>query len=129
MRLLNDLISTNNLKFGEFILFQHYKQNGYNGICYEYSISKPILAIHLRTSIADMALFIDYVEYIKDDFHNFHKIKTIFEWDDAIDILGHWDYMPKYKELLSTYRNKNNNTTSSNKDDFMSKSYSKTLKM
>ena len=111
--------SNSNLKFGDYILFQKYDYlHDYN----EYKISKPILAIYLGSFIADQTLGFNYVKWNNDNHSvyitNKHvtnyrvckeveKIESHIEWNDYIDILGHWIYKPKWKEIIQAYRKQN----------------------
>ena len=111
--------SNSNLKFGDYILFQKYDYlHDYN----EYKISKPILAIYLGSFIADQTLGFNYVKWNNDNHSvyitNKHvtnyrvckeveKIESHIEWNDYIDILGHWTYKPDWKEIIQKYRKQN----------------------
>ena len=114
-----ETFSNSNLKFGDYILFQKYDYlHDYN----EYKISKPILAIYLGSFIADQTLGFNYVKWNNDNHSvyitNKHvtnyrvckeveKIESHIEWNDYIDILGHWTYKPDWKEIIQKYRKQN----------------------
>lgn len=105
------------LEFGDYILFQEYKQTRHN-----HNISKPILAIYLGCFVADQTLGFNYVRWNNDKriiyITNEHVtryptckevsgIEQHIEWDDFIDILGHWKHKPKWKEIIGPFRQQN----------------------
>ena len=114
-----ETFSNSNLKFGDYILFQKYDYlHDYN----EYKISKPILAIYLGSFIADQTLGFNYVKWNNENhsvyitnkhvtnyrvYKEVGKIESHIEWNDYIDILGHWTYKPDWKEIIQKYRKQN----------------------
>ncbi len=123
MKKLNTFLNgSNNLDFGDYILFQEYKQDTHDGKQYYYKISKPILAIYLGAFIADQTAGFNYViwnnenhriyitnEYVTNYSTNkqVSDIKCHIEWSDYLDILGHWKHKPNWKEIIKSYREQN----------------------
>jgi hypothetical protein len=120
-RSLNTFIN-NKIKFGDYILFQEYIQDKYEGDKYHYKISKPILAIYLGCFVADQTIGFNYVRWNNENhivyITNEHvtkypvnkeveEIESHIEWNDYIDILGHWENKPKWKEIIKSYRKQN----------------------
>jgi len=124
-RRLNTLCDNADLKVGDFILFQEYRQGSYiytedksNGN-YQYDVSKPILAIYLGFYVVDQAGAFNYVKWLNnnrekvtsDTGHKYMKeiddMEHHIEWDDFVDILGRWTHRPSQKEILAAYRNYN----------------------
>ena len=118
MRKLKTFLNTN-LSFGDYILFQEYKQGTHDGKQYIYDISKPILAIYLGYFVADQTLGFNYVRwnnenrvvYITNEFvtkypsnKQVEQIESHIEWNDYIDILGHWDNKPNWRQILAAYK-------------------------
>lgn len=95
------------LEFGNYILFQEYVQKDYNGICYNYEISKPILGIYLGYFIADQAIGFNYVKWCNYKKSEVQNIDNHIEWNDYIDILGIWKNKPNWKQIISEYRKQN----------------------
>jgi hypothetical protein len=115
-RKLNTLLEHKKMKFGDFFLFQEYKSQMTRDK--PVIITKPILAIFLGYFIADQALSCNYVQWVNTDLTELREsghrdirevkdIKVHYEWDDYIDILGHWEKRPNYKEILVAYRKYN----------------------
>ena len=116
IRKLNTFIAGNfKLTFGDYVLFQEYKQAKPNG----YSVSKPIFAIYLGSFIADQTLGFNYVRWINENrtiyitnehvtnymaYKEVDKIESHIEWDDYIDVLGYWEQRPTWQEILKAYR-------------------------
>ncbi len=111
-----------NLKFGDFILFQEYTKGVHDGNRYHYSISKPIFAVYLGFFLADQAVGFNYVRWVNENrftrsvegYETNGQVENIechIEWDDYVDILGHWESRPNWKELLQSYRKQNSDTT------------------
>jgi hypothetical protein len=80
------------INFGDFILFQEYKNNNN-----EIIVSKPILAIYLGSFLVDQTLGFNYVRWVNDRrgkinekgvyiFNEVEKIDTHIEWFNYIDI-------------------------------------------
>ena len=118
MRSLNTYIrGVNKLEFGDYILFQEYEQDKHDGIQYHYKVSKPILAIYLGRFIADQTLGFNYVQWINENrivyvtkyptYKEVSGIEQHIEWNDYIDILGHWKQKPNWKEIIKSYRQQN----------------------
>lgn len=117
-RTINPFGENIDLKIGDFILFQEYKSEYKDGH-YQYNISKPIYAIYLGFYILDMALAFNYVKWINNNREmvtnekGYSSIKEIteiqyhIEWDDFVDIIGHWNHRPTKQELLTAYRKYN----------------------
>lgn len=88
-------------KFGDFILFQEYGEK---------YVSKPIFVIFIGTEVWDQAVGFYYLKWTKEPmkFGQFidpvKSIRSHVEWDEVINILGHWDHRPNFKELLFAYR-------------------------
>jgi hypothetical protein len=114
------------LKFGDYVLFQEYKQKSYlqDEKQYIYEVTKPILAIYLGFFVADQTIGFNYVRwinenrtvYINNDYiKNYPTNKQVddieqhIEWNDCIDILGHWKVKPNWKQILNSYRKENIN--------------------
>lgn len=124
MRKLNKFIGINHdFRFGDYILFQEYCRTE-NGI---YNVSKPILAIYLGFFIADQTIGFNYIRWNNDsrlivNENGYKNIKEVgdvenhIEWNDCIDILGFWNNKPNYKEILTSYR-KYNKESSINTND------------
>lgn len=122
IRKINRFLDEDNLEFGDYLLFQKYERDKYIDNHYTYKISKPIIAIYLGSFIADQAIGFNYVrwnndrhselisnEYVKN-YRVCTEVKGIeshIEWDDEIDILGHWKNKPKWKEIIKSYRKQN----------------------
>lgn len=121
-RSLNRFIGCKNIEFGDYLLFQEYKQREHDGTQYHYKVSKPILAIYLGLFIADQTIGFNYViwnnenhtvritnEYVT----NYPVCKEVdsihqhIEWSDYLDILGHWKNKPRWKEIIKAYRQQN----------------------
>ena len=51
------------------------------------------------------------MEHVKIEGEEFYKevekIESHIEWNDYIDILGHWTYKPDWKEIIQKYRKQN----------------------
>lgn len=121
MKKLNTF-SDNNLKFGDYILFQKYRQDIHNGECYNFKISKPIMAIYLGSFIADQTIGFNFVRW-NNDRHSIwvtnkyvtnlratkevNYIENHIEWNDYIDILGLWHNKPNWRGILASYRKQN----------------------
>ncbi|MCK9445618.1 hypothetical protein M0Q50_01855 [bacterium] len=121
MKKINTLLEHDKIKFGDYILFQEYK---YDSNSKSYNVSKPIFVIFLGYFIADQALGFNYVEWLNENHTEYinnenvtnlkvcKEVKEInchIEWDDYIDILGHWKNKPNWKEIISKYRLMNSN--------------------
>ena len=120
MKKLNSFIKNlSDLKFGDYILFQEYNQDRYDkeNEQYIHKISKPILVIYLGYFAADQTVGFNYVRWNNDNhtvynkvYSNLKDIKEVeeienhIEWNDYIDILGHWENKPNWKEIISSYR-------------------------
>jgi len=133
-RKLNSFISHENLRFGDFILFQEYNRTIYDGEQYHYKISRPILAIYLGCFVADQTLGFNYVKWNNDNRlitltsvidgkeFKFKVVKQVeginyhIEWDDYVDILGSWKNKPSWKEILAAYRKQNTEQTTTETD-------------
>jgi hypothetical protein len=127
-RKLNSFGESERQKFGDYLLFQEYKH--VPGEEY-YKISKPILVIFLGSFIMDMAIGFNYVRWNNDNHSEFitneyvtkyrimkevKKIEQYVEWNDSIDILGHWSYKPTWKEIIAAYRKQNTSEKISEED-------------
>jgi hypothetical protein len=122
-RTLNRFLSeTNKLEFGDYILFQEYTHSHHDGEQYYYKVSKPILAIYLGHFVADQTLGFNYVRwnneqhtvYITNEYvtnkpicKEVQGIENHIEWSDYLDILGHWNQKPKWREIIKCYRQQN----------------------
>jgi hypothetical protein len=113
-----------NYEFGDYLLFQEY-ENVHDSEQQHYKISRPRLVIYLGAFVADQTLGFNYVrwnnenhrvlitnEYVTDYpiCKEVHGIEHHIEWDNYIDILGHWKHKPTWKEIIKAYRYQNNNT-------------------
>lgn len=121
MKKLNTFINNlSELKFGDYILFQEYKQDRYDKDNKQYiiKVSKPILVIYLGYFVADQTVGFNYIRWNNDNHMVYNKtfptlkdvkeveeIQNHIEWNDYIDILGHWKNKPNWKEIISYYRN------------------------
>lgn len=117
-RKLKTFLNTKELEFGDFLLFQEYKRVEED---YRYSVSKPILVVYVGYFVADQTLGFNYVKWVNpnhtvyvsnEHVKNFGvcpeaEIETHIEWDDYIDVLGHWKVKPTWKEILTAYRTMN----------------------
>lgn len=117
MRRLNKFIGdTPKLEFGDYILFQEYEQDKHDGKQYHYKISKPILAIYLGCFVADQTIGFNYVRWINEQHHEVNEIEQHIEWNDYIDILGHWKCKPNWKGIIESYRKQNPKQSTSASD-------------
>ncbi len=125
MRKLKRFCEADDLEFGDYILFQEYERGSHDGTQYNYKVSKPILAIYLGYFAADQTMGFNYViwnnqrhtVYITNQYvTNVGVCKEVdgvhqhIEWNDYLDILGHWNVKPKWKEIMVAYRKQNANT-------------------
>jgi hypothetical protein len=112
-RKLNTFIENfNKLSFGDFILFQEYKQQNYNFERkeYDYLVSSPILAIYIGWGVFDQTIGFQYILWQKDSKETYDvEINYHIEWSNYIDILGVWKYKPNWKEILFAWRKYNKN--------------------
>lgn len=114
------------LEFGDFLLFQEYKQERHDDTQYHYKVSKPILAIYLGCFAADQTMGFNYVRWVNENhmiyitnehvtnyktFKEVSEIENHIEWNDYIDILGHWKQRPTWKDIIKSYRQQNTHTT------------------
>lgn len=122
-RLLNTFMSyKGKIEFGDYLLFQEYVPYFHDGKEYHYKVSKPTLAIYLGSFIADQTLGFNYVKWNNDQrivyvtnehvtrYHTCKEVEQIdnhIEWNDFIDILGHWKCKPNWKEIIKAYRKQN----------------------
>ena len=121
-RELKSFSSLPNIKFGDYLLFQEYERDVYKDGYYHYKVSKPILAIYLGCFIADQTIGFNYVRWnnenriiyiTNENVTNYptnsqvEKIESHIEWDDIIDILGHWEQKPKWQDIIKSYRQRN----------------------
>ncbi len=110
------------IEIGDFILFQEYKQSDHDGKEYSYEISKPTFAIYLGMFIADQTIGFNYVKWVNDkrivklsnehvtDYKDIKQVDGIeyhVEWNDYLDVLGHWKSRPNWKEIIKAYRKQN----------------------
>lgn len=104
--------SIHNIKFGDWLLFNHIDGNSSPN-----TISRPILAVFSKFSIWDQALVINFIEndrawmtchevyYSENKEYYGHaclfdsEIQTIQFWTDDIKVLGHWKQKPTIKQL------------------------------
>lgn len=123
MKKLNTFIG-HDMHFGDYILFQEYRQGKFEKDQFHYEISKPILAIYLGCFVADQTIGFNYVRWNNDNHTVCHSneyvtnykqcqqvlgVEDHIEWDDMIDILGYWENKPNWKEILKSYRKQNTN--------------------
>lgn len=106
---LKTFLKSRNTQFGDFLLFQEYKKHHYDNEkkLWCYSVSKPIYATYLRCYVVDQTIGFDYLRYMKDcndDIPMESFWGSHIEWDDYINILGHWKSRPSFKQLLKAYR-------------------------
>lgn len=87
-----------NLAFGDYILFQEYDKNG--------DVSNPIMAIYLGYFTYDQTVGFYYVRWRNENrlIETQPKIEEHIEWDEHINILGHWSEKPNMKEIMESYR-------------------------
>ena len=106
---LNRLMLSRNLTFGDFILFQEYKQGKCVDGKYNYTISKPIMGVFVNSFLADQTIGFHYIEWVNDnkliDYEP--EMKYHIEWDDYINILGQWKIRPTWRAILKAYRTQN----------------------
>ncbi len=113
-----------NVNFGDWVLFQHIKQNGYDNELkkYNYKISRPIYGICAGFNVWDQALVINilesprawqYTHSLVTNPTNNYTMKIAFVdaevqnfpiWDDYIYELGHWRQKPLIGELKECLR-------------------------
>lgn len=116
MKKILTLLKHNKIKFGDYILFQDYK---YDYKTKSYNVSKPKFVIFLGYFVADQTLGFNYVKWVNENHtecindecigKEVREINSHIEWDDYIDILGHWVNKPNWKEIISKYRLMNTN--------------------
>ncbi len=121
-RFLNGHKNNRTTEFGDYILFQEYKEAEHDGKQCHYTVSKPILAIYLGCFVADQTLGFNYVRWNNENHtvritneyvtnypicKEVQEIENHIEWDDYIDILGHWKQKPKWQEIIKAYRKQN----------------------
>ena len=94
----------NDLKFGDYILFQEYTSITIDGE-HSFNISKPIFAIYLGFFVADQAFAFNYVKWINENREEVYNINSHYEWTYYVDILEIWKVKPTWKEIISKYRN------------------------
>jgi len=92
----------NQLKFGDYILFQEYQDRNYKGV---FKVTKPIFAIYLGFFVADQAFAFNYVKWVNENREEVYDIDNHIEWSDYINILGIWKVKPTWQEIISKYRN------------------------
>lgn len=105
--LLNNLAD---LTFGDYILFQEYRQGEHDGVQYKANVTSPIYAIYLGCFIADQTVGCNYIRVLNDRHDGliqYSKIEMHIEWMDFIDILGHWKNRPDWKKIIKAYRTQN----------------------
>lgn len=105
------------MKFGDFILFQEYDNVEYNHELHK--VSKPRLVIYLGMFVADQTIGFNYIEWVNENkpiyitnsyvtnrktYKQVGRVKDHVEWDEFIDIIGHWAYRPSFKELITAFR-------------------------
>lgn len=70
------------------------------------NFTKPELVIIVGINIFDMAMAVHYTKY--KNFNSFEKedpkVYSFGEWMSYWHILGHWQTMPSFKNLLKAYR-------------------------
>lgn len=116
---LNTFIKSRGISFGDYILFQEYKQGKHDGEQYFLEICNPILVIYLGEFICDQTIGFNYVKWLNTNHSekitneyvtNHRRWKTVeeidqhIEWMDYIDILGYWKHKPNWKEIMIGYR-------------------------
>lgn len=121
-RKLNTFIEHGRMEFGDYILFQEYCQKKHDGKQYHFEVSRPIMAIYLGFFVADQTIGFNYIRWNNDNHSvwvsnehvkNYRVVKEVdqiechVEWNDYIDILGHWKNKPGWKEILKAYRKQN----------------------
>ena len=121
-RSLSRFIGFKNIEFGDYLLFQEYEQGTHDGKQYSYKVSKPTLVIYLGLFVCDQTIGFNYVKWVNEnhteritnkDVTNHPICKEVdgihqhIEWDDYLDILGHWKNKPKWKEIIKSYRCQN----------------------
>lgn len=113
MKTLNSYLGKDKkYNFGDYLLFQEYSQGKHNGKEYEYTISKPILAIFISWFPCDQTIGFEYVKWFNNNRlpNGSVEVYSHIEWSDYIDVLGHWAHKPSWKEILSCYRKQNLNS-------------------
>lgn len=122
-RKLNTFIrGTARPEFGDYILFQEYESVCLDRDHYRYEVSRPVMAIYLGGFVADQTIGFNYVRwnndrhtvYVTNEYVTAHPvmkqvcgIERHIEWDDYIDILGHWSHKPNWREIIASYRLQN----------------------
>lgn len=118
---LNTYINSEDIRFGDFMLFQEYKDE-YDSVrkIREYKISKPKLIVFLGWFVADQTIGFNYVQWVNSNHMVYvtnenvknhptckevkYEVEAHIEWNDYIDILGHWKIKPNWKQIISAYR-------------------------
>lgn len=105
-------LADSQLEQGDFVIFQVYEAK--TDI---YKVHKPKVAIFLNYDILDQALAFNYVLWLNPSHQILNdsgymdtkqpEINGYVEWSDTIDILAHFKYKPKFKEILEAFRNQN----------------------
>ena len=93
------------LNMGDYFLFQTYKD--VNNCGDNMHIFEPELAMFIGYIFVDQAIGCRYIPWVKDGYVEDAEIEDHIEWYDFMDILGHWDHKPSYKEIITAYRKKN----------------------
>lgn len=98
-------VTSANIRFGDFILFQEYKRLEYDGKQYDYVRRKPCLAIFLGWFVADQTIGFEYTPWRNDArMWEFSTIEHHIEWDNYTELIAHWKHKPSWKEILPEMR-------------------------
>lgn len=100
MKTLIDIF--NKIKFGDIVLFQKIDEKGV--------YQKPKLVTIVGIDVWDMAAAVYYVDY--NEFNKLRydtgtpepEVKGFGEWMEYWNILGHWQKMPDFRDLIGAYR-------------------------
>lgn len=109
-RKLNSFIkNVSKLSFGDYILFQEYSKRKWDEPTkqYIYEITDPILAIYIGWICVDQTIGFEYILWHNNNKESISTVLSHIEWNDYIDILGHWSKMPNWKEIKPCWKNRN----------------------
>ena len=117
------------LRFGQFFLYEHIEEmnDRETGRYRYYVLHYPRIAIYLNDRVIDMAVEVDFFNFrrrwesrreyeftYKDEngevktYRDFPseretEIERVIIWSDSLQVYGHWDALPGWKELRRAY--------------------------
>ena len=98
------------LKFGDFILFQNYNNVGIENGQIKYEVDKPAFGIYIEEISTKGSIGFEFIRWRNNNRNNEIRekfVESYIEWEDFVDILGHWNHRPSWKEMLKAYRKQN----------------------